>query len=84
MLTLGDAISRVLAGAAPLATERVSLGLKQVSEDPWVSVAEKYHIGDRVKVNIVDIDLSRRQMELAIVDGESRDVGKAPYSSWNA
>ncbi|MCB9662331.1 MAG: molybdopterin molybdotransferase MoeA [Sandaracinaceae bacterium] len=26
MLTLGDAISRVLAGAAPLATERVSLG----------------------------------------------------------
>ncbi|MCA9311953.1 MAG: RNB domain-containing ribonuclease, partial [Phycisphaerales bacterium] len=36
-----------------------------------------FNIGDRVKVTIVDIDLSRRQMELAIVDGESRDVGKA-------
>ena len=28
--------------------KRISLGLKQLQPDPWVSAAEKYHTGDRV------------------------------------
>ena len=35
--------------------ERVSLGLKQVQENPWDKVPEKYHVGDRVKGKVVSI-----------------------------
>ena len=35
--------------------ERVSLGLKQLSEDPWNSVAEKYIVGSRVKGKILNL-----------------------------
>lgn len=41
------------------------------------NTGRSFNIGDRVKVTILEIDLSRRQMELAITDGESRDAGKA-------
>ncbi len=36
-------------------TERVSLGLKQISEDPWIHAEEKYHVGDRVIGKVVSL-----------------------------
>ena len=35
------------------AKERVSLGLKQLTEDPWLTAAEKYAIGARVKGKVL-------------------------------
>ncbi|MGZ3716718.1 MAG: 30S ribosomal protein S1, partial [Bdellovibrionota bacterium] len=35
--------------------ERVSLGLKQVQDNPWDKVPEKYHVGDKVKGKVVSI-----------------------------
>lgn len=35
--------------------ERVSLGLKQVQENPWEKVPEMYHVGDKVKGKVVSI-----------------------------
>jgi small subunit ribosomal protein S1 len=36
-------------------TERVSLGLKQISEDPWVHAETKYKVGDRVSGKVVSL-----------------------------
>jgi small subunit ribosomal protein S1 len=35
--------------------KRISLGLKQLQPDPWVSAAEKYHVGDRVKGSVARV-----------------------------
>ena len=35
--------------------EKISLGMKQTTTDPWESVEEKYPIGTRVKVRVVNI-----------------------------
>jgi small subunit ribosomal protein S1 len=35
--------------------ERVSLGLKQLMADPWLSVAEKYTIGSRVSGKVLNV-----------------------------
>jgi len=35
--------------------ERVSLGLKQNTEDPWLSVDTRYHIGQRLKGKVVSL-----------------------------
>ena len=35
--------------------ERVSLGMKQNSEDPWTSVDTRYHIGQRVSGKVVSL-----------------------------
>ncbi|HWP85860.1 MAG TPA: 30S ribosomal protein S1, partial [Terriglobia bacterium] len=35
--------------------ERVSLGLKQLTEDPWAAVADKYHPGDRIKGKVLNV-----------------------------
>ena len=35
--------------------ERVSLGLKQISEDPWQNVAMRYQVGDRVNGKVVSL-----------------------------
>jgi small subunit ribosomal protein S1 len=37
------------------ATERVSLGYKQLSEDPWFAVAERYLVGGRVAGKVVSL-----------------------------
>jgi len=37
------------------ANEKVSLGIKQMTEDPWLKVHEKYAIGTRVKGKIVSL-----------------------------
>ncbi len=36
-----------------------------------------FNMGDRVKVSVAAVDLSRRQLDLLIVDAEGRAVGKA-------
>ena len=36
-------------------TSRISLGLKQLVENPWETIPEKYKVGDVVKGNIVSI-----------------------------
>lgn len=36
-------------------TERVSLGLKQTTEDPWVKVSERYQIGTRVEGKVISL-----------------------------
>lgn len=36
-------------------TERVSLGLKQTTPDPWVDASKKYKVGDKVKGRVVSI-----------------------------
>jgi len=35
--------------------ERVSLGLKQNSEDPWLNIEHRYHVGQRVKGKVVSL-----------------------------
>lgn len=36
-------------------TERVSLGLKQISEDPWIHAEARYRVGDRVEGKVVSL-----------------------------
>ena len=36
-------------------TERVSLGLKQISDDPWGQAETRYHVGDRVTGKVVSL-----------------------------
>ncbi len=54
MFEVGDEV-QVMVLKFDSKSERVSLGLKQVSADPWISVKEKYHIGDRVKGKVVSL-----------------------------
>ncbi len=35
--------------------ERVSLGLKQNTDDPWMNIENRYHIGQRVKGKVVSL-----------------------------
>ena len=37
------------------ATERVSLGYKQLHSDPWASVTDRYPVGERVKGQVVSL-----------------------------
>ncbi|MBU0553770.1 30S ribosomal protein S1 [Myxococcota bacterium] len=54
MVQVGDEIEvKILKFNAE--TERVSLGLKQISEDPWIHAEEKYHVGDRVEGKVVSL-----------------------------
>ena len=35
--------------------ERLSLGIKQMTPDPWEGVAAKYHVGENVKGRVVKL-----------------------------
>ncbi len=52
--TVGDEVEVVVLKFDP-DTERVSLGYKQRSDDPWTLVDKKYPIGSRVKGRVVSI-----------------------------
>jgi small subunit ribosomal protein S1 len=54
MVQVGDEIEVKILKFNP-ETERVSLGLKQISEDPWIHAEEKYHVGDRVQGKVVSL-----------------------------
>src|SRR4029077_19929343 len=47
MLNVGDELRVIVLKFDP-ATERVSLGLKQIQEDPWAHAAEKFPPGTRI------------------------------------
>jgi small subunit ribosomal protein S1 len=54
MVQVGDEIEvKILKFNAE--TERVSLGLKQITEDPWINASSKYHVGDRVSGKVVSL-----------------------------
>ena len=54
MLNVGDEIRVIVLKFDP-ASERVSLGLKQIQEDPWAVAEEKFPVGTRVKGKVVSI-----------------------------
>jgi small subunit ribosomal protein S1 len=54
MLNVGDELRVIVLKFDP-ATERVSLGLKQIQEDPWAHAAEKFPPGTRVSGKVVSL-----------------------------
>ena len=54
MFSMGDKLE-VMVLKFDKEKERVSLGLKQITADPWVSVDEKYPINKKIKGKIVSI-----------------------------
>src|SRR2546422_5400879 len=54
MLNVGDELRVIVLKFDP-ATERVSLGLKQIQEDPWAHAAEKYPPGTRVTGKVASL-----------------------------
>jgi small subunit ribosomal protein S1 len=54
LFTVGDEINvKIL--SLDLERERVSLGMKQLSEDPWASAIEKYPVGSRINGKVVSL-----------------------------
>jgi small subunit ribosomal protein S1 len=54
LFSIGDNITvKVL--SLDLENERVSLGMKQLSEDPWTVAAQKYPVGSRVTGKVVSL-----------------------------
>ncbi len=54
LFSLGDNI-KVKILSLDLEKERVSLGLKQLSEDPWLTAMEKYALGSRITGRVVSL-----------------------------
>ncbi len=54
MFKKGDEVEAVVLHIDP-ENERFSLGIKQLSEDPWSSIPEKYAPGTRVKGNVIKV-----------------------------
>ena len=54
MFSIGDKVT-VMVLKYDKETERVSLGLKQTSADPWVDVDSKYPVNTRIKGRVVSI-----------------------------
>jgi small subunit ribosomal protein S1 len=54
MFTVGDKI-KVKILSIDKEKERVSLGMKQLAEDPWIRASEKYPIGSRVAGKVVSL-----------------------------
>jgi len=54
VFNVGDEVRVVVLKFDPN-TERVSLGLKQIQEDPWHRADEKYPVGTRVKGKVVSL-----------------------------
>src|SRR5687767_8860091 len=54
MFNVGDEVRVVVLKFDP-SQERVSLGLKQIQEDPWHRADEKYPVGTRVRGKVVSI-----------------------------
>jgi len=54
MFNIGDEIDIVILNYDP-ERERVSLGYKQLSQDPWIGVTEKYPVGARMQGKVVSL-----------------------------
>ena len=51
LLTVGDEVEAIVLGI-DLANRKISLGLKQISENPWKAIAEKYPVGTKIEGQI--------------------------------
>ncbi|MFZ2948732.1 MAG: 30S ribosomal protein S1, partial [Desulfuromonadaceae bacterium] len=51
ILNIGDEVETVILGI-DMGNRKISLGLKQVSENPWTTIAEKYPAGTRIEGQI--------------------------------
>ncbi|MDD2847055.1 MAG: 30S ribosomal protein S1 [Desulfuromonadaceae bacterium] len=51
VLNIGDEVETVILGI-DMGNRKISLGLKQVSENPWTTIAEKYPAGTRIEGQI--------------------------------
>ncbi len=51
VLNIGDEVETVILGI-DMGNRKISLGLKQVSENPWASIANKYPVGTRIEGQI--------------------------------
>ncbi len=54
MLKVGDEVEAVILDIDPQ-QQRISLGLKQIEEDPWANISELYKIGDVVSGKVTKI-----------------------------
>ena len=63
VVSIGDLVECMILGY-DLQAGRVSLGLKQVSANPWVTIDEKYPVGTRLTRKIVKITISGVYIEL--------------------
>ena len=54
VLSLGDELEVMVIGVDKEA-EKVSLGLKQITTNPWEAVEQKYSVGERVKGRVTNI-----------------------------
>lgn len=54
LFTVGDAIE-VIVLKYDREKQKVSLGFKQKTQDPWLTVSEKYPIGSRVKSKVISL-----------------------------
>ena len=54
LMSVGDTVKVKVIRINP-ETQRISLGIKQLSEDPWKTVVEKYPVGSRVKGKVTNI-----------------------------
>jgi small subunit ribosomal protein S1 len=54
LFSIGDPITVKILNL-DLENERVSLGMKQLNEDPWTTAAEKYAVGSRVTGKVVSL-----------------------------
>ncbi|MEJ2656046.1 MAG: 30S ribosomal protein S1, partial [Desulfobacterales bacterium] len=54
LFSVGDKI-KVKILSLDIERERVSLGMKQLTEDPWMTAAERYPIGSRVNGKVVSL-----------------------------
>ncbi|HEY3307605.1 MAG TPA: 30S ribosomal protein S1 [Desulfuromonadaceae bacterium] len=51
LLNVGDEVEAIVLGI-DLANRKISLGLKQISENPWKAIAEKYPVGTKIEGQI--------------------------------
>jgi small subunit ribosomal protein S1 len=63
VVKIGDSVECMILGY-DLQAGRVSLGLKQVTENPWENIGEKYPVGARLKRKVVKITGSGAFIEL--------------------
>ncbi len=54
LFSLGDKI-KVVIMKYDKEKERVSLGHKQITEDPWINISEKYEVGSKIRGKVVCI-----------------------------
>ena len=54
MVQVGDRVQVKVLKFDPT-SERVSLGMKQITEDPWLRAGDRYHVDDRVRGKVVSL-----------------------------